>query len=969
MLTLNPGRTIKFFCCCNAVPGDPWDGGYYFGGPMRTSWRVLSFLVVLFFLAGISTTTFASIHTTVVPKARVTTQVDNSKRVILHGHVPHSLRKATDMGRVDPSTPAQHLIMMLKPDEHQRRELRRIIDEQHDKRSANFHQWVTPEEFGSHFGVHNSDIAQVKAWLKSQGFTVEKVAKSGRAIQFSGTSGKIERAFQTEMHHYRMPNGAARVSNDRDITVPTALSKVIAGVPTLNNFFRKSHLTPPQKLRDLRELRKKMGNYVDGYGDDYLGANDLQTIYNTTPLLAAGINGAGVKIGIVGRSDIQMSDVQTYRQMFNLPANDPILTNVGQDAGIDVGDDSESAINVELAGALAPNATVELAIGPSDWVVDGIVLSSMWLVENNDVDIINDSYGSCESDEGTTGNAFNQQLWEQAAAQGISVFVATGDAGAAACDDSNDFFETGGYAAEAEASTWYAVGVGGTEFNEGTTTPSPYWSASNGATNGNALSYIPELPWNESGGSTENFANYPGLTTSEEDCVYASFENFVDSNCNVGLWTGSGAISGYYLQPPFQSGGVAGVPTSDPAINPTSGGTWVQSVSFSSHGTGYSTKAPTVTFGAGCTTTPTATATVSGGAVTSVDFVGYAEVLNSKSTAVTAYDNGQGWGCTSAPTITFSSGNAHATAVLAHNPPGMVSVWPPVGGVDPVTGAPNLPHRYTPDVALNAAADHDGTLACYQGVCEIGTDGSILNADIEGGTSVASPAMAGIQALIDQANGGRQGMPAYHFYQLAAADNATNCNADGSGLPAAGCNFNDVTVGDNMVCGTLGPNYNGTTGVNAVTCTSATPNNKIGFAAGTKYDMATGLGSPNAYNLATNWNTVHFNSSNTTLGLSSTSFAFGTAVTLSGTVASGSGGTPTGDVAIIVSDGALDDYFNGLTGVLTGPIRLRHSERRLLFRISEQPAGRNLLRDRALCRRRHLRFQLIGAGAGDCQPG
>ena len=122
-------------------------------------------------------------------------------------------------------------------------EVRRIIDEQQDRRSANYHQWMTPEEFGTHFGVHDADIESVKAWLNSQGFTVESVGKSKRFIQFSGSIGEVEQAFQTEMHYFLMPNGETHVSNDRDISVPEALTPVIAGVPTLNNFFRRSHHT------------------------------------------------------------------------------------------------------------------------------------------------------------------------------------------------------------------------------------------------------------------------------------------------------------------------------------------------------------------------------------------------------------------------------------------------------------------------------------------------------------------------------------------------------------------------------------------------------------------------------------------------------------------------------------------------------------------------------------------------------
>lgn len=134
---------------------------------------------------------------------RVTGKVNNTNRRMLHGHVPGALHTAQDKGRLAAETPAEHLVMVLQSSDAQKAELRRVLDEQQDSQSANYHQWVTPEEFGAHFGVSDSDIAQVSAWLESQGFTVDDVAKSKRVLHFSGTVGQIESAFKTQMHSYQ----------------------------------------------------------------------------------------------------------------------------------------------------------------------------------------------------------------------------------------------------------------------------------------------------------------------------------------------------------------------------------------------------------------------------------------------------------------------------------------------------------------------------------------------------------------------------------------------------------------------------------------------------------------------------------------------------------------------------------------------------------------------------------------------
>ena len=837
--------------------------------------RSFSSLIVLLALLALVGESFAEVRTTIAPQVRITKPLSNAKRTTLFGHTPKALNRASKLGRVDPGTPAQHLILALKSSQQQEREARRVIDEQQDKRTVNFHQWMTPEEFGAHFGVHDSDVENVKAWLSSQGFSVESVAKSKRAIQFSGTIGQLENAFQTEMHYFLMPNGETHVSNDRNITVPEALSPVIAGIPTLNNLFRRTHQTPVAHYSRMK-LGPKFSNGANcgnpANNDCFVGPGDFATIYNTAPLLAAGINGSGVTIAIVGRSDILMSDVQTYRQLFNLPVNDPIFIHAGQDNGIEPGDDGESDLDVEISGGIAPNATIKFVIGTPTFLVDGITNSIQYIIENNVADIMSTSYGDCEANEGAGGNAFNSQMFEQAAAQGISIFVADGDNGPAECDDSNDNNEVLGYAASAEGATPYGVSVGGTQFNEGAGT---YWSNNNNPLNlSSALSYIPEYPWNEAKGANPT-------STPPADLA--------------GLWSGSGGISAYYLTPSWQRG--PGVPTVDPPLVLGNGapGSWITGVTITNPGTGY-TSTPSVTFsGGGCAAEPQAVVTIAGGSVNSF-------AINYGTQGGTLR-GGQGFGCTSAPTIAFTAapaGGTTATAIVSSI--GQMQGPPPL-----VSGAP---HRYTPDVSLNAASDHDGTFFCSEGVCEIGPTGALLDAGLVGGTSVAAPSMAGIQALINQANGGRQGMPAYIYYTLAMNQNTANCNSSGPPAPGSNCAFQDVTVGNNLICGLSGGS-----------CSTSAPAAKIGFNASTGYDMATGLGSVNAANLSAQWSTVTFFSSNSSLNLSQTSFVHGTPVTLSGLVAPGSGsGTPTGDVAFIVSQGAIGEPVDPNSGALSGTL-------------------------------------------------
>ncbi len=155
-----------------------------------------------------------------------------------------------------------------------------------------------------------------------------------------------------------------------------------------------------------------------------------------------------------------------------------------------------------------------------------------------------------------------------------------------------------------------------------------------------------------------------------------------------------------------------------------------------------------------------------------------------------------------------------------------------------VPGIPNDGARDVPDVSLTSAG-HDFYLICLDGSCAPDPRGRFSFAGVSG-TSAATPAFAGVMALIVEKTGSRQGQAAYVLYSLAAVENLSQCNASNTaGLPASSCIFNDVTVGNNAVPGESG--YGTTTAA---------------YQAGTGYDLATGLGSVNVTNLVNQWNSL-----------------------------------------------------------------------------------------------------------------
>jgi subtilase family serine protease len=389
-----------------------------------------------------------------------------------------------------------------------------LVEAQHDPHSPSYHQWLTPAQYGSRFGASPQDLARISGWLNGHGFTVNEIAINHRQITFSGNAGQVEDTFHTQIHRF-LVDGEDHIANTQDPQIPSAMASVVSGILSLHNFRHASDIQSRVSL----EVRPR---YTSG-NTHYLYPADWAAIYDLNPLYQAGTNGAGTSIAIVGRSNINVADISAFRAASGLPARNPTVILVSTNPGLVSGDQDESTLDVEWAGAIASAATVKFVVGASTSSTDGIDLSAQYVVNHATATVMSTSYGSCEVDMGTAELAFYNSLWQQAASEGISSFVSSGDAGAAGCyaGSSSSASSTG---VNGLCSSPYSTCVGGTEFNEGSSATA-YWSASNGAGFGSALNYIPEEVWNESatkGGS--------------------------------GLWASGGGTSLYFSQPAWQKG-------------------------------------------------------------------------------------------------------------------------------------------------------------------------------------------------------------------------------------------------------------------------------------------------------------------------------------------------------------------------------------------------------------------------------
>jgi pseudomonalisin len=410
--------------------------------------------------------------------------INEADRVTRHGNVHPLARAEFDRGSADLTLPMENMILLLSPRASAKAELDTLLTDLQNPKSPNFHQFLTPQEFGLRFGPADQDVADAANWLKSFGFRIEEIGNGKLWINFSGNVQQVERAFQTNIRQYEV-NGEIHHANATDPSIPRALSGLVHGVVSLHDF-------PIHRHSNLAQLPIN-ANAVDG--SHSLAPGDFATIYNLTPLYNAGIDGAGQTIAIVGRTDIVLGDVQFFRSTFLLPARDPIFIHNGNAPGDLKGNEElEADLDVEWSGAVAKNATIKFVISKSTRTTDGVSLSAQYIVNNNVAPVMSTSFGLCEASLGPTGNAFWNNLWTQAAAEGITAFVSTGDTGAAGCDANNAAIGTV-QAVSGLSSTPNNVAVGGTEFNEGA---GIFWAAANNADLSSALGPIPEIVWNES---------------------------------------------------------------------------------------------------------------------------------------------------------------------------------------------------------------------------------------------------------------------------------------------------------------------------------------------------------------------------------------------------------------------------------------------------------------------------------------
>ena len=497
------------------MKNDPRQARHFYSA-RRHATRAASAGVLLLALGA----TLAIAQSAIVPAAArnlVTAQVDSSQRFILADNRPAWAAAQNDRGAVPDDLPLQSLTLTLNRSPEREQAFQQLLKGQQDPTSPDYHRWLTPVEIGERFGTSQHDLDAIGAWLAAQGLHVDAIANSRTRISFSGAAVSVGKAFSAPLHYYNV-GGETRVSNADDPQIPAALATVVQSVAGLHTVkYHPAHrTTQPQRAAPGPVVQPQASNCSGGSCDYFLFPGDFAKIYD----LPSTYTGTGQSIAIVSRTRVYDGDDSSFMTRANVTFAPPTVivppdgvdpgpaattctttgtTNTCTNPSDAVNDQGEATLDVQRAGSVAPGATLKLIASSDKGQSDGIVIDIEYAIDTNPVPapILSISFASCENDNGRSSSIAFDQLYQQAAAEGISVFVASGDGGVAGCEALDATPSTTQIAStNTLCASGYVTCVGGTEFGD-QANPTAYWSSSNSAGFVSALGYIPEGAWND----------------------------------------------------------------------------------------------------------------------------------------------------------------------------------------------------------------------------------------------------------------------------------------------------------------------------------------------------------------------------------------------------------------------------------------------------------------------------------------
>ncbi|WP_035846650.1 S53 family peptidase [Kitasatospora azatica] len=328
-----------------------------------------------------------------------------------------------------------------------------------DPASPSYQHYLTVDQFADRFGADQQTVAKVTGYLAAQGLQVGEVTANRLTVQASGTAAQLRKAFGITLATYRdSQDGHSFFANTTAPVLPAEIASVVTDVSGLTDYAKYRHFNAAAP-------------HTAAKAPTGLNPTNARSAYNLTSTIGAGYNGSGSTVALLEFSAFKQSNVTAYDKYFGLTPSTPTVVSAGGGT-TDLSGEDEVELDIEVVQALAPGAAIKVYEAPNSDAGETAIYAK--LVSDN-VPVISISWGIYEAGETASNRTAVDTDLKEAAAQGQSVFAASGDSGS---DDAGN----GGKSVDFPAADPYVTGTGGTSLtlSSGAYSKEAAWSGSGG---------------------------------------------------------------------------------------------------------------------------------------------------------------------------------------------------------------------------------------------------------------------------------------------------------------------------------------------------------------------------------------------------------------------------------------------------------------------------------------------------------
>ena len=379
------------------------------------------------------------------------TNVQANGLASLPGQVPELVRKSHLIGATDPATPVTLMVGLRLRNQASLQAYVNTLSRPH---TVTAHHYLTPAQVAAAYGPLSESQNAVIAFMQQAGFSETMTFKQHLLIGFQGTIGQAEAAFNVEINNYRAPGGRQFYAPASNPQVPANLAAIIQSISGLDNAAHFTH--PPVLSHKTVHVASTSASCPKPSSDgSYFAPSQIANAYNLNSLYNAGFHGEGQTVALYELDDYSPSDIKTYTSCYggaSVPIN-RVLVNGGtqlppHDGAVEV------ELDMELVLSAAPHLASLRVYEAAN--TDAAALAEWGQIVSDATPVVSTSWGLCEANVSSSAY-INQEnsLFTVAAAQGQSIFAASGDDGTNDCQD-------GALSVDDPASQPFVTGVGGT---------------------------------------------------------------------------------------------------------------------------------------------------------------------------------------------------------------------------------------------------------------------------------------------------------------------------------------------------------------------------------------------------------------------------------------------------------------------------------------------------------------------------